>query len=147
MAADQFPAGVPFEIGAALFAALQAWPALSGAKVFDNPERVSTLLDGERLLFVEDVADRSEGQTPVAQKRTYTFNMGVINRSSDARRGAHSDYRAAKRCLLQVLKSMPRALQVTSVFRETDVTYRIENIDVGGALVLGTFTVDYRDPS
>jgi len=26
------------------------------------------------------------------------------------------------------------------------VLYRLENIDVGGGLVLGQFTVDYRDP-
>ena len=29
---------------------------------------------------------------------------------------------------------------------EGDVIYRLENIDVGGGLVLGLFTVDYRDP-
>jgi hypothetical protein len=29
---------------------------------------------------------------------------------------------------------------------EGDVSYRLENIDVGGALVLGLFSVDYRDP-
>ena len=29
---------------------------------------------------------------------------------------------------------------------EGDVLYRLENIDVGGGLVLGLFTVDYRDP-
>lgn len=147
MDVDQFPAGVPFVIGEALFAALAAWPALQGAKVLDNPVRVTDLSDGERVVFVEDVADRSEGQTPAAQKRTYTFNIGVVNRSEAARRGGHSDYRAAKRCLLQVLKDMPRPLQISSVFRETDVTFRLENIDVGGSLVLGTFTVDYRDPS
>jgi len=147
MDVDLFAAGVPFLVGQALVTALSGWAALQGATVLDNPVRASDLEAGERVVFVEDVADRSGGQTGAAQRRTYVFNIGVINRSDQPRLGAHADYRAAKRCLLQVLKTMPRELEIRSLVKETDVTYRLENIDVGGGLVLGTFTVDYRDPS
>jgi len=147
MDVDLFAAGVPFLIGQALVTALQGWQALQGASVFDNPIRSSDLEAGERVVFVEDVADRPESQSGSAQKRTYVFNIGVINRSEGARLASHADYRAAKRCLLQVLKTMPRQLAITSIVKEADVTFRLENIDVGGSLVLGTFTVDYRDPS
>ena len=31
--------------------------------------------------------------------------------------------------------------------QEGEVRYQLENIDVGGSLVLGAFSIDYRDPS
>ncbi|MGH8760695.1 MAG: hypothetical protein ACREVW_14480 [Burkholderiales bacterium] len=144
--ADTLPEGAPFAIGEALFAALFGAAALAGATVLDNPVKLSALADGARIVFFEDVSDRALDQAGGVQKRTYTFNVGVINRTTAARRGAHGDYRAAKRVVRAALKELRVVAQVASNLREGDVTYRIENIDVGGGLVLGTFSVDYRDP-
>ena len=144
---DTLMQGAPFAIGAAIMAQLLAAPSLTGAKVLDNPQRASTLQDGERIVFFEDQGDRLIDQPGQSAKRVYSFTLGVLNRSQQPRAGAHADYRAAKRI---VRASMPAINQFVRIdgrgLVEGDVTYRIENIDVGGGLVLGTFTVDYRDP-
>lgn len=144
---DTLPVGAPYAIGEALFAALDAALAPQGVKALDNPKRLSDLDDGSRIVFYEDVSDRGVDQPGGQQKRTYSFNIGAINRTEAARRGVHEDYRTAKRVVLDTLKALRVSVKVISVLREGDVTYRIENIDVGGGLILGTFSVDYRDPS
>lgn len=144
---DTLPQGAPFAIGAAIVAALRAAPALSGAKVLDNPKRSSDLQDGERIVFFEDQADKPIAQPGQSQKRTYGFTLGVINRSVNDRQGAHGDYRAAKRVIRNCMPEIVKLVQIEGRgIVEGDVLYRLENIDVGGGLVLGLFTLDYRDP-
>ena len=142
--------GQPFLIGQAIVAALRASPALSGALVLDNPVRAQELADGDRIVFFEDGTDRPNGDQPnQSPRRVYGFSVGVIRRGgTDVRKAAHTDYRAAMRV---VRASMP-AIQALGVALDGSglvhgqVVYRLENIDLGGSLVLGTFTVDYRDP-
>nr|WP_296021328.1 hypothetical protein [uncultured Acidovorax sp.] len=146
---DTLPAGVPFTAGAAVLEALRGATDLDGAKFLDNPVRASDLSEGERIIFFEDQSDKLLEQPSQRQYRTYAFSIGVINRSLDARRAAHQDYRAVKRVLRGL--SMPAITQAgveiaKSGIREGEVRYRLENIDVGGSLVLGLFTLDYRDP-
>ena len=144
---ETLPQGAPFAIGAAVVAELRAAPELAGVRVIDNPVRASDLSDGARIVFFEDQADRAIDQPGQSAKRSYSFALGVINRTTQARAGAHADYRAAKRV---VRASMPAINQLVRLegrgLVEGEVSYRLENIDVGGGLVLGTFTVDYRDP-
>lgn len=145
-AIDTLPEGAPFALGAVLVAALRGSSALAGAQVLDNPLRLTDLSDGERIVFFEDASDRLISQPGQIQKRVYGFNVGVINRSQDARQGAHSDYRAAKRAVIAALPELA-AVARTQAVHEGDVVFRIENIDVGGGLVLGAFTIEYRDPT
>lgn len=144
---DTLPLGAPFAIGAAIFAALRVAPALDGARVLDNPKRSSDLQDGERIVFFEDQADKLISQPGQSQKRTYAFSVGVINRTENDRQGAHTDYRAAKRVIRSCMPEIVKLVQIEGRgVVEGDVLYRLENIDVGGGLVLGLFTIDYRDP-
>ena len=144
---DTLPEGAPFAIGAAIVHALRADPALAGVTVLDNPKRASDLQAGARIVFFEDQADKLIEQPGQSAKRTYSFTVGVINRTTSDRQGAHADYRAAKRV---IRNSMPEIVKLVQIegrgLVEGDVLYRLENIDVGGGLVLGLFTVDYRDP-
>lgn len=146
---DIQPLGAPFVIGQAVVAALRAAPELAGLQVLDNPSRATDLAEGERLAWFEDQADRLRGQPGQQAQRTYAFTLGVIARTTDARERAHRDYRAAKR----VVRAAMREITVAGVavegngLQEIDVAYRLENLDVGGALVLGAFTIDYRDRS
>ena len=96
MTADALPAGAPYAIGQAIVEALHSNAALTGALVLDNPQRASALQDGDRIVFFEDQADRLIDQPGQSAKRTYSFTLGVISRSTDARKDAHADYRAAK---------------------------------------------------
>lgn len=146
---DPLPLGSPYAIGLAVVAALRADTALSGAKVLDNPVRASDLADGERIVFFEDQNDKPRDQSPSPQQRTYSFSIGVISRAQNARTAAHADYRAVRRVLRQACMPAITAAGVRIDGRgliEGDVRYRLENIDVGGGLVLGLFTIDYRDP-
>lgn len=147
---DKCPQGVPYVMGAAIVQALRTAPALAGATVLDNPRRASGLAEGARIVFFEDAGDRPRSNEAQVQHRTYSFTLGVISRAANARQAAHADYRAAKRVLrLMCMPAMTQAgVEVTGAgLREGEVIYRLENIDVGGELVLGTFTIDYRDPS
>lgn len=143
---DVLPEGAPFRIGEVVVATLRASVDLAGAKVLDNPLRLADLTDGERIVFFEDASDGFIEQPGQSQKRVYGFTVGVINRTDEARRNAHGDYRAAKRAVRGALKSLSEQLRCGAL-REGAVSYRLENIDVGGSLVLGSFSVEYRDPT
>ncbi len=144
---DALPQGAPFAIGAAIVAVLRADPALAGAKVLDNPKRASDLQDGGRIVFFEDQSDKPIAQPGQSQKRVYAFAAGAINRTANDRQGAHADYRAIKRAIRSSMPEISKLVQLEGRgLVEGDVNYRLENIDVGGGLVLGLFTVDYRDP-
>ena len=143
---DVLPEGAPFLVGQVVVAALRASVDLAGATVLDNPSRLSDLTDGERIVFFEDASDNYIEQPGGLQKRVFGFSVGVINRSDAARCGAHTDYRAAKRAVRSALQALSVQLR-TGALREGAVSYRLENIDVGGSLVLGSFSVEYRDPT
>lgn len=144
---DTLPLGAPHAIGAAIVAALQADAALQGAKVIDNPLRASDLAEGPRIVFFEDQHDKPRDQPGQRQKRTYAFAIGAINRTGAARTGAHADYRAAKRAVRACMPAINALVAVDGAgMVEGEVRFRLENIDVGGGLVLGMFTLDYRDP-
>lgn len=145
---DELPAGAPFAIGAIIVAALRVAPALQGATVHDNPVRASDLAEGERIVFFEDHSDKPRDQPGQRQRRTYAFTVGAINRSEQARAGAHADYRAAKRVVRASLIEIGALVKIDGTgIVEGEVRFRLENIDVGGGLVLGMFSFDYRDPS
>lgn len=146
-AVDSLPEGAPYAIGQALVQALHAAFGAQGVKVLDNPVRASLLQEGPKVVIFEDQIDKFERQPGQAQYRTYAFSVGVVCRTADARRDAHSTYRAAKRVVRASLPAINSAVTLTGRGLVVgDVTYRLENIDVGGGLVLGSFTVDYRDP-
>ena len=147
---DLMPEGAPFVIGEAIMQALLSDAALAGATLLSNPARAADVLDGARVVFFEDQHDKLIAQPGQRAKRTYTFSVGVVNRSEDARRASHADYRAAKRVLRERVMRFASDRQIELVeggLRELEARFRLENIDVGGGLVLGTFAIDYRDPN
>lgn len=147
---DKLPQGAPYAIGAAVVQTLRAAPELAGALVLDNPRRASDLSEGDRIVFFEDQSDRQRDNPAQVQHRTYSFAVGVVSRAASARQAAHADYRAAKRALrtLGMAAITSAGVDINGAgIREGEVRYRLENIDVGGELVLGTFTLDYRDPN
>lgn len=138
----------PYLIGHAVFELLQAAPELAGVRLLSNPTRASDLSDGERVVFVEDQHDKLIAQPGQMAHREYSFTVGVINRSPDARRAAHADYKVCRAIVRsKAMAAINRLIDITGRgLQEGDVTYRLENIDVGGSLILGVYTVDYRPP-
>ena len=150
MPADKFPKGVPFELGQILAGALRDGSGLAGVLFLDNPDRATALAEGERVVFLEEQRDVPLDQPGQVQKRIYHFSVGVIARSESARLQAHGDYRLVKRILrndcMKLITDAGIRLDGKGLL-EGEVRYRLENIDVGGSLVLGAFSIDYRDPS
>ncbi len=143
---DPAPLGFPYAIGEAVMAALTGDAALAGCALRANPEKPADIADGRRLLVFKDAADALKDQSGNAADRTYTFQAGALARTKDARAQAHTDYRAAKRAIRAAVTAMAQGgVNVRGQVRETNVSFQLENIDVGGCLVLGTFAVDYRD--
>jgi hypothetical protein len=140
--------GAPYLIGQAIDQALRA--AFSGEPdvlVLDNPARPSDLADGARVVWWEDQTDQLRAQPGQVAQRSFTAAVGVISRTSSARRQAHADYRAAKRALRSAMPSITTAgvtLDGAGLI-EGEVSYKVEGIDVGGALVRGLISFDYRD--
>ncbi len=146
---DKFPSGVPYELGLAVMQTLQSEAGLAGALILDNPVRATALAEGDRIVFFEEQRDVFVEQPGQTAHRVYHFSLGVISRAEEgARRQAHSDYRLVKRQVRMSLMQRVGAMGLTITgagLVEGDVHYRLENIDVGGALVLGMFTLSYRD--
>lgn len=144
---DPLPQGAPYVIGETIVAALRQAFEAADVKVLDNPKRTSDLTQGARIVFFEDQSDKLIAQPGGVQKRTYAFAVGVINRTKEDRQGAHADYRVAKRVVRGCMPAIQRFVEPKDRgLVEGDVLYRLENIDVGGGLVVGLFTLDYRDP-
>lgn len=150
MPADKFPKGVPFELGQIMAGALRDDSGLSGVLFLDNPDRATALAEGNRIVFLEEQRDVPLDQPGQVQKRIYHFSVGVIARTEESRSQAHADYRHVKRVLrnqcMRLITAAGIALDGFGI-QEGEVRYRLENIDVGGSLVLGSFSIQYRDPS
>lgn len=143
---DPAPNGYPYLIGAAVMQALTDAPALAGASLRANPEKPADIASGARLLLFKDQADSLRDQNGNADRRTYSFQAGALARTTDARLQAHQDYRAVKRAIRDCARQLTQAgARIEALPRETNVVFQLENIDVGGCLILGTFTVDYND--
>jgi hypothetical protein len=144
---------IPYLLSQALVQALGAAPDLAGAVVKDNPTDPQQLSDGARLVFVEDKGDAPLSRPGQAEGRTFTVTVGVINRTEGDRAGADADMQAAKTAVQaatleagRVLVASKRILAIQAA-REGQRAYRVEGIDVGGAMVVTTFDIDYRTPA
>ena len=144
---------IPFTISAAVVAALEADTELAGVTVVDNPTTPSALDDGSRLVFVEDKDDTPFNKPGQAEGRTFGFIVGVINRTAGARAGADADMERVKAVATLAARNACKTLlegrQIVKFEypREMQRSYRVEGIDVGGALITTRFEIDYRLPS
>lgn len=144
---------VPFQFSAAIVAALRLQLEPDGVVVRDNPTNPADLSGGSRVVFVEDEADDLRDKPGQAEGRTFAVNVGVINRTADARAGADADMVAIKACITSAVAAAAlvmvrdKALLAAQAVREGRRSYKVEGIDVGGALVLTRFEIDYRTPS
>lgn len=132
-------------IGSAIVSALQTQFAGTGVVVRDNPVRAAMLEEGSQQVIFEDQANR-RGTGGVTAQRTYSFSVAALSRDTDARTQAHALYQTARRVVLGIMPALTAAgitIAAGGVV-EGDVTYRVENLDVGGGLVLGLFTIQYR---
>ena len=142
---------VRYRISAAFVAALRTQFEPS-AKVKRNPREPSPTKDGARIVLFIDGRDGLIEQPGQQPKRTFSFQVGALNRSEGeaADAGADADYVAAEAVLRGAFASLAASLAAGSVqlgsLHEREITFASEDVDVGGALVLGAFDIDYRSP-
>lgn len=132
-------------IGSTIVNALRTQLAGTGVVVRDNPVRAAMLEEGSQQVIFEDQANR-RGSNSTQTQRTYSFSLAALSRDEDARTQAHALYQTARRVVLGIMPALTAAgitIAAGGVV-EGDVTYRVENLDVGGGLVLGLYTIQYR---
>ena len=142
---------IRWRISSAFVAALRAnfEPA---AKVKRNPREPSPSRDGVRILLFIDGRDGLIEQPGQQAKRTFSFQLGALNRSEGdlADAGADADYVAAEAVLRGAFVALAAALASGGVqigaMHEREFTFASEDVDVGGALVIGAYDIDYRLP-
>lgn len=142
---------VRYRIAAGFVAALRADPVLAGAKVRHNPRDPSSIRDGDRVVFFEDGRDGFLEQPAQQGKRAYSFTLGVIRRGEeDPEAGADADQVAADEALRAAFPEISAELAADGAalgpLRERETTYKVEGVDVGGALVLTGYEIEYRKP-
>lgn len=143
------PQSTPYQLSTAIVAALRLQFDPDGVAVRDNPSTPSQLADGERVVFVEDVDDDRIAQPNMAERRVFKVNIGVINRSADARAACDADMQSVKAVMVRDIPAACRQLKQAgaadgfSAPREGKRVYRIEGIDVGGALIVTQFEIEY----
>lgn len=144
---------IPYQFSAAVVAALRSAFEADSVVVLDNPTSPEQLATGPRIVFVEDADDDFNNKPGQAEARTCALSVGVISRSADCRAEADADMQQAKQLVSAAVLTAGRAMQASKALvvfqsvREGRRTYRHEGIDVGGALILTRFEIDYRTPA
>jgi hypothetical protein len=143
---------VPFVLSSHVVNSLRALEQVDFI-VRDNPVTRAALEMGDRVIFVEDTDDEPTTKEGQAEGRTFRFNVGVINRTNNSREQADRDMQTIKPMVVSALMAACRGLQADNAIktfqapREGRRSYRIEGIDVGGALILTRYEIDYRTPA
>ena len=143
----------PYLFSRGIVTALRGAFEPDGVVVRDNPTSAAALSEGPRVIFVEDFEDGPRDQPNQAERRTFSVNIGVINRTADDRANCDADMQACKALLVRHIPAVGRQLKESGVIetfaapREGKRVYRIEGIDVGGALIVTKFDIDYSVPN
>ena len=141
------PQSIRYQISAAFVEALKT-TFEPGTKVKRNPREPSPARDGPRVVFFADTSDAFIEQPGQLAKRVFVFEVGAINRTDDAEAGADADYVAAEATLRSAFATVAQVLKDAGAqlgpLRERGVAFKVEDIDVDGALVLGEFEIEYR---
>lgn len=142
---------IPYRISAVFVAALRAALEPAGVVVKYNPRGPTPLRDGPRVVFFEAQSDGFIDQAGQVGKRRFRFAVGVINRTEgEAEAGADVDYvtaEAAIRGAYQDVAAMLASIKAQAgPLREGETSFRVDDIDVDGALVLIPFEIEYFRP-
>lgn len=133
-----------FQISAAIFEALSTAPALAGAVFVNQPKAPADLSKGTRVIFLEDQGDSLIEQPNQQARRSFSFALGVINRTSQDGAGADADHLAAEAAIRQAHQTVLVKTFGCGPLRELEVRFKVEGLDVGGALILASYAVEYR---
>ena len=144
---------VPFLLSQAAVTAIANDFAGDPVSIRDNPSTRAAFAEGERAVFLVDSRDKPSKQPNQAEARAFTFEVGVINLTAADRAGADDDMQRINLLLARVMPAASRGLKEGghiighSALRELERYYRVEGIDVGGALIVTAFEIEYTTPN
>lgn len=134
----------PYLMVESVFAALQAETGLVGAKFLNNPTSPASLRDGDLVVFLEDGEDDLIDKPNQRDRRTFSFTVGIISRSLTPRVDADEAMVAAKLAVLGNHSKLIRDHKAGPL-RHRSTRFRLEELDVGGALRLMLFETEYSE--
>lgn len=127
--------------------ALSEAQALYGLPVIVNPRTASSLAVGDRVLVVKEQSDAFQSQTGTlksgfSEKRVFNFSVACISRVEGADDDVdllHVTARAAVFACFEPLRKVVQSLE----YKENNVTFEVENLDIDGALIVSNWEVGY----
>ena len=131
----------------AVKAALRDAPDLLQLPIVVNPREPSSLAVGPRVLVIKEQSDALRSQTGTlksgfSEVRVFNFSVGIVSRVEGADDDAdllHPHIRKAVYSCFPELRKVVNSLD----YKENNVTFEVENLDIDGALVLSNWEVSY----
>jgi hypothetical protein len=131
----------------AVKAALQSAPELFELPIIVNPREASSLGVGKRVLVIKEQSDALQSQTGTlksgfTEKRVFNFSVACVSRVEGADDDVdllHVSARAAVFSCFEPLRAVVQSLE----YKENNVTFEVENLEIDGALVLSNWEVAY----
>ena len=131
-------------ITSALFAAIAADPLLSPLPLSRNPRRAAQLGDGPVVLVLKEVRDGMSRDPGAAELRQREVSLGVVCRATGADALADKVYHYLHIVAYDALSTLQQSNADVRSIKEIDTRYEVEDIEIDGAIVIGTWSVNYR---
>lgn len=131
----------------AVKAALAAAPELIDLPIVVNPREPASLSVGERVLVIKEQSDAMTGQTGspksgFTEKRIFNFSVGIVSRVEGGDDDVDLFHVIATRAVRAGFVGLQGVVQALE-YKENNVTFEVENLDIDGALVLSNWEVSY----
>lgn len=127
--------------------ALQDAPALFGLPIVVNPREPSSLAVGNQVLVIKEQSDALQSQTGTVksgftERRIFNFSVACVSRVEGADDDVDLLHVAATRAVHSCFPELRKVVQSLE-YKENNVTFEVENLDIDGALVVSNWEVTY----
>ena len=127
--------------------ALRDAPELFGLPIIVNPREASILAVGKRVLVIKEQSDALQSQTGTlksgfSEKRIFNFSVACVSRVEGADDDVDLLHVAARKAVFDCFEPLRKVVQSLE-YKENNVTFEVENLDIDGALVLSNWEVSY----
>ena len=127
--------------------ALQNAPELFELPIIVNPREPSSLAVGKRVLAIKEQSDALQSQVGTlksgfTEKRVFNFSVACVSRVEGADDDVDLLHVAVRKAVFNCFESLRGVVQSLE-YKENNVTFEVENLDIDGALVLSNWEVSY----
>lgn len=127
--------------------ALRDAPELFELPIVVNPREPSSLAVGPRVLVIKEQSDALQSQTGTlksgfTEKRIFNFSVACVSRVEGADDDVDLLHVSATHAIHACFPELRKVVQSLE-YKENNVTFEVENLDIDGALVLSNWEVSY----